>query len=287
MSMTVAAATQADFLDDVISGRIELPAIPGVVQKLIVGLRQPDASVVALADELAQDPVLAARVLRLANSPYYGGRRSLASVADAVAVIGTQALQTLVITCGVTSAFVDVPAVNLRQFWLEAAVAGAAAQALAREIGADADAAHAAALLADAGHLILCQTFRAKATAAFTSHRNLRGAALAERELKHFGVTHPKIGSLWVDRLGFPAEVGAAIAAHLHEPAGEDDASDLAALVRMGRGIAAAISDGESADALVARLEAQPGLPAALRTRLRASGFAERYARLAELPSIA
>lgn len=276
------APAEAAFLDDVVSGRIVLPSIPRVVRKLVVGLRRSDVSVTELATDLAQDPVLAARVLRLANSPYYGGRRSLASIGDAVAVVGTQALQTLVITCGVASAFVQVPAVNLRQFWLEAAVAAAAAQALGRETGADADAAHAAALLADAGHLILCQSHRAKATAVFTRHRNLRGAELAALEREHFGLAHPVVGALWVERLGFPSAVGAAIASYLDEAATDEP---LAALVRVGRSIAAAVSDGESVATLLARLEAQPQLPDALRARLAAPGFAERYARLADVPA--
>lgn len=50
---------------------------------------------------MREDQSLAACVLRLANSPYYTGRKSVGSIEDAVAMIGLHALRAIVIASGV------------------------------------------------------------------------------------------------------------------------------------------------------------------------------------------
>ena len=124
-------STPASIMDGVraaAGGQLQLPSVPRVVRRLISQLRDPAASVVDLVDELEQEPQLAARTLRIANSPYYCGRRSLASLQDAVAIIGTNTLRTLVISGGLEAVFVAVAGVNLRQFWLDATITAKAAR---------------------------------------------------------------------------------------------------------------------------------------------------------------
>ena len=94
-----------NFINDIAAGRVELPTIPRVVQRLIVALRDPDVDSRKIGEALAQDPVLSAKVLRLANSSFFGGQRSMASIDAAVALIGTQALNRLIVACGVSSSF--------------------------------------------------------------------------------------------------------------------------------------------------------------------------------------
>ena len=146
-------------------GRLQLPSVPRVVRRLISQLRDPGASIIELVDELEQEPQLAARTLRIANSPYYAGRRSLASLRDAVAIIGTDTLRTLVISGGLEAVFVAVPGVNLRQFWLDATVTAKAARSLARLAGADAEAAFLAGLLFGCGLVLSGMTNPAKVLA--------------------------------------------------------------------------------------------------------------------------
>jgi len=102
-----------NFINDVAAGRVELPTIPRVVQRLIAALRDPDVDARRIGDALAQDPVLSAKVLRLANSSFFGGQRSMASIDAAVALIGTQALNRLIVACGVSAAFKPIPGIDL------------------------------------------------------------------------------------------------------------------------------------------------------------------------------
>jgi HD-like signal output (HDOD) protein len=274
---TAGAAHQ--FITDVTSGRIELPVIPRVVQRLIVALRRQDVAVREIVDELSQDPVLSAKVLRLANSSYFGGRGSLASIDSAVSTVGTRALTTLIVACGISSAFVEVPGVNLRQFWSDALVSATAATRLAERLGADPDSAYVCGLMHATGHLMLCQAYPEQARARFGEFTSLGRAELAERELEAFGIAHPAVGGLWADRLGFPPVVGEAIRLAV-QSAGADE-TVLAPVLRGACQLADAIARGDFADAAFKQL------PDAVRARFGVAGsdapdaeFTQLYAAL-------
>jgi HD-like signal output (HDOD) protein len=279
--MTNAPTVQASFMADVVSGRIQLPTISKVVQQLILSLRKQDISFNDIALLLEQDPVLSARVLRLANSPFYCGVRKLASIQDAVSVIGTNALQTLVLACGVSSAFVTVPGVNLRQFWLDSVTTAAAARALAQTLAMDAESAYSAGLLSGAGQLILCQAFPLKAQAEFTRYSNLRGLALAAKEQETFGIMHPVVGALWADKLAFPSDTVQAIEQHLSNP--DVLLPPLARLICIARSLAASALDGLPQDAAVAALDPRHLDALQLGAHLTSTGFARLYDALGTL----
>lgn len=61
---------------------------------------------------VSQDPVLAARVLRLANSPFYGLPRQVGSLREAVLILGFSNLRGLVLSVGLIGAFTDAPATS-------------------------------------------------------------------------------------------------------------------------------------------------------------------------------
>ena len=196
-----------NFINDVAAGKVELPTIPRVVQRLIAALREPDVDTRKIGASLAQDPVLSAKVLRLANSSFFGGQRSMASIDAAVAMIGTQALNRLIVACGVSASFKAIPGIDLRVFWRDALVAATAAGKLAPRLGADAEEAYVCGLLHRTGHLILCQTYPDIADAMFTGFAVVRGAELAAIENDTFGIDHPTVGALWVETIGFPQPV--------------------------------------------------------------------------------
>jgi HD-like signal output (HDOD) protein len=246
-----------EIVNDAVRGRLTLPSVPRVVRQLVSRLKDPTSSLQHIVAELEQDPLLAARTLQLANSPYYSGRRSLASITDAVAVLGTASLQRLVLTVGLSSAFVSVPSVDLRQFWLDAMIAGSTARFIARlsrATVAHAEAAYLAGLLHRTGHLILCQSFPLAAGAAFAPHHGLRGEALANAEATAFGQVHPAVGAHWVQEMGFPEEVPLAIR-HQLQPR-SPHAGVLAPVLHLALQLAADIEAGDSAQGSLAKIDA-------------------------------
>jgi HD-like signal output (HDOD) protein len=221
------AVRRPNFINDIAAGKVELPTIPRVVQRLIAALRDPDVDSRRIGEALAQDPVLSAKVLRLANSSFFGGQRSMASIDAAVALIGTQALNRLIVACGVSAAFKPIPGIDLRTFWRDALVAATAANKLAPRLGADPEGAYVCGLLHGTGHLILCQVYPEIADAMFTGFAVARGAELAEIEVGAFGIDHPTVGALWVETIGFPQPVADTIRHAARPPADTDTPLDL------------------------------------------------------------
>ena len=245
-------AVQApNFINDIAAGKVELPTIPAVVQKLIAALRDPDVDTRKVGEALAQDPVLSAKVLRLANSSFFGGQRSMASIDAAIALIGIQALNRLIVASGVSSTFTDIPGIDLPSFWRDAVLAASAAHKLAPRLGADAEAAYVCGLLHATGHLILCQTYPDIAKFMFAGYASVRGAELAAIEAESFGIDHPTVGALWVETIGFPQPVSDTIRKCAQPLAANDAPLDLA--LRGGCALAAAaVLKSDAAAALAA-----------------------------------
>lgn len=92
-------------LADLLARTDTLAPMPVVVRELLSSLNDDDADLSLLARKIAHDQIIAARVLRLANSPHYGSQRRVASIDEAVVVLGFNTLRTLVVAAGITGAF--------------------------------------------------------------------------------------------------------------------------------------------------------------------------------------
>ena len=248
-----------NFINDIAAGRVELPTIPRVVQQLLIALRDPDVDSRKVGESLSKDPVLSAKVLRLANSSFFGGQRSMSSIDAAVTLIGTQALNRLIVACGVSQSFAEIPGIDLPVFWRDALVAATAAHKLAGKLGADAEEAYTCGLLHATGHLILCQTYPDIANAMFTGFAVLRGAELASVEADCFGIDHPAVGALWVETIGFPQPVADTIRKAAQPAAASDSPLDLT--LRGACVLATAVAQKDAGDV------AWAALPAAVRAR--------------------
>ena len=253
------AVRRPNFINDIAAGRVELPTIPRVVQKLIAALRDPDVNSRKISESLSQDPVLSAKVLRLANSSFFGGQRSMASIDSAVALIGIEALTRLIVACGVSSSFAKIPGIDLPTFWRDALVAATAANKLAARLEGDAEEAYVCGLLHATGHLILCQTYPDIANAMFTGFAVVRGVELTLIEQDAFGIDHPAVGALWVESIGFPQAVADTIRKSAQPASPSDGPLDLA--LRGACALAAAVARRDAAEAALA------ALPANLQTR--------------------
>lgn len=274
-----------NFIDDVLAGRVSLPMVPDVVIRLLGVMRQDDTSLARVADDLELDPVLSSRVLRMANSSFYSGRRTMSSINDAVSVVGFKALETLVIASAAQATFVRVPGVNLRQFWLLAVATATSARQVARRLGADADTAYSAGLLQGVGHLILCQRYPDEAEIAFSSMRSLWGAPLADREQALWGVNHAEVSAIWVDRLGMPAGVVEAIRRSVDPITGSHHT--LGRVVQLACHVAGAISSGDSADQAARAVDAALVKLLDLDQYLDGDDFIDDFASLKNLPALA
>lgn len=184
-----------------------LPMLPKVVQEVTEQLNNDDVDLKALAASINHDQVLAARVLRMSNSAYFGCSRSIKTVDDAVALIGLENLATLVVASGVTTTFTSVPGLNLQQFWVHSLVTASIARQISRDLGLDAATAYIAGLLHSVGQLPIHLVFPA-AGAQVTEV--CRGRSVLERrstEQSILGIDHCQIGEMLAKLWNFPEEI--------------------------------------------------------------------------------
>lgn len=134
-------------LKRVIAGIGTLPSAPRQYLALTRLLRDPEAGLHAITAITAQDPALAARVLRLSNSAYYAIGREICDLRTAVVRLGKEALRRMVLVSEVFASGPEMDAMReraLRTSWL-------AGQILP---GTGAGVAATAGLLAEVGHLL-------------------------------------------------------------------------------------------------------------------------------------
>lgn len=97
----------------------EIPHIPKVVQELIVSFNDENTDIDTLSSKVSQDTALTAKVLRLANSAYYGLSREVVTANDAVLMLGFSALRTMVMASGLSSTFKAQDGFDPKTFWEE------------------------------------------------------------------------------------------------------------------------------------------------------------------------
>ena len=132
-----------------------LPSIPKVAQELIQQFDDPDSSIEDVARNLALDPVLSAKVLRLANSVRFRGVRPSTSIEGAAIRLGFDALRTLVLASAVTAAFRHNPSFDPRDFWQHSFDVASICRVLARQAGADPETAFTCGMLHSIGELLI------------------------------------------------------------------------------------------------------------------------------------
>lgn len=205
-------------LAQVLDNLQRLPSLPAVVSELILALGDEGISVDQLAHGIEKDQALAARALRVANSPFYGMRKPVASIHDAIVVLGFRAVGSLVTTAALTD-FFKAPTLawfDQATFWRHSLGCGVCCRRLAGGTGLDPEIGFTAGLLHDIGRLLLVVTCT-RQYAEVVAWRNEHDALMQDAERQVLGLDHTEAGAALARHWHFPHEIQAAVAAH-HQP---------------------------------------------------------------------
>ena len=136
-----------------------MPLLPKVVQEVMQLLNTEPIDVGTLVDKINHEQVLSAKILRMSNSAYFGRSGKVSTVEEAISLIGLEKLNTLVVASGVTSAFTEVPNLDLKRFWQHSLITASVARQLATELKMEADTAYIAGLMYTIGQLPIHMVF--------------------------------------------------------------------------------------------------------------------------------
>ena len=196
----------------------ELPALPGVVLELIANMREADVNLDRIAGLIATDQSLAARALRLANSPFYGMPRKVTSISEAIALVGVASIRTIVLAAALPGHFrvAKEAGFDFDRFWRHSIATAIASKSFAHLHGGKDDEAFIAGLLHDIGELVLAIGFPER-YALVTSRLRTHEMDPREVEAAEFATDHTVVGGLLAQRWRLPTQIVSVISDH-HTP---------------------------------------------------------------------
>lgn len=218
---------------------------PEVYLKVSQLAEAPWATLDHLAAVILRDPALAARLLRAANSPWYGMANRVETVSRAVMVLGLAEVRKLVTAASAIEAFSRLSSAitNMNTFWRHAVYTGLMAQALARHQHVlHPERLFVAGLLHDLGTLLLNHRYPESAAALIVDARGDE-QALYQLESDTLGFDHAMVGSLMLEHWELPPATTQALAWH-HDPAMAPAARMEAALLHAADRLANASGTG-------------------------------------------
>jgi len=228
----------------------QLPAMPQVVQEVMGSFRDPNIGSAILAHKIELDQGLSSRVLRVANSSFYGLAREVGSIRDAVTVLGFDTVRSLVVSAGFMEAFFQSGSEDLfdrHAYWMRNFRVASYTEALAQCLGGARQLSFTSGLFHDVGLLVMSICVPEK-FADILAQQKISGLSLVEVEREALGFDHSVIGAEMAKRWNFPPKIEHAIH-YWHTP----ESTSFEPITGMVH-VAVLIESGLTGDALMSRL---------------------------------
>lgn len=207
-----------DSIKKVVSRMDSIPSIPSLYNEILYELSRPDVSVPKIANVIAKDVGMSAKILQVVNSAFFCLRQRVTNIAQAVNLLGYDIVRDLVFSLHVFSQFVlsSGSGLNLGQVWLHSFRVGLFSRAIAEAETGDKnliDDAFMAGMLHDMGKLILASNFPDEWNAARRLSEEEK-ISLVEAENRVFAATHYETGGYFTCLWGLPDAIVRAVSFH-------------------------------------------------------------------------
>lgn len=213
-----APSSQHLLLNDVVRHIKDLPTLPEVARELLSNLDDDNISLDDISEKVSHDQSLAAGVLRVANSSFYGSNSKVVTIQQAVSMLGMRQVKNLIRLTAISNSF---PASRCRNFdfqafWSHSIATAECAELISRTLHMKHDFAFTAGLLHDIGRLVLVTRFPAQYEQAIL-YRQQEDCYLLEAEQAVMGIDHVVAGLALADQWQFSEAIHDAIRGH-HDP---------------------------------------------------------------------
>lgn len=204
--------TMPDAENIILSG-YEIPPMPNVSQQILKIIGDPDTTAQKLQETIMADQALTARILKIANSPFYGVPRAVRTLSTAIMILGYKMIRNLALTTA-TKAINKRFGLTEMMMWEHSIGASIASFLIAKEIRfPDPEEAFLAGLLHDVGKQVLNNNESEKYMHVIERTYN-EGVTFYFAEKDIFGFGHPEVGALVVRKWKLSEELENAIRYH-------------------------------------------------------------------------
>ena len=227
-----------------------LSSLPAVLNEIEKSLGRMDMSMEDLAEIISKDPDLTARILRMANSAFYGIQAGVETVSQALSLIGLDELRELLNGSSIVEYFQNIPAslLNMKEFWKHSVACGIAAKELAIcKKAPEPERFFVAGLIHGIGRLVLLTKEPSIYGQILEEHQRSR-QTLFSFEKEQLGFNHAEVGRLLLSSWQFPASLVNAVG-HQHYPRKTASAYLEASIVHVADFLVNAMDIGNSGEA--------------------------------------
>jgi HD-like signal output (HDOD) protein len=228
-------------LEDIVARTSDLPSMPAATMAVMKETDNPNGTAQSVAALLSQDQALAVRVLRLANSAFYGVPRQVEDVPDAVVVLGMRTIRRLALIAS-TFPWLQRPLkgyeIGPGQLWSHSMGTAVGAQVVGAKTNATrGDQAFTAGLLHDLGKVVLSVWLEGR-TDSLSRIAQSEGLAFDAAERKILGYDHSDVGAHLGNLWNMPPALVASMRYHHRPDEFTGDAEPLVDAVHVGNYLA-------------------------------------------------
>ncbi|MEK7773962.1 MAG: HDOD domain-containing protein [Deltaproteobacteria bacterium] len=190
-------------MDNVIARATELPVLPGTAQKVLAMMGDPDVSVEKIKRIISSDPSLAMKILKVANSAFYGGYRNIQNLNQAILRLGLNAVRNIVVATSMKNVYKRF---GLTERLLMEQITGSAliSSIISSEARiADPEDAFIGGLLHDIGKVVLNNEYPDEFARVMERVYN-DSVPFTVAEIEVFAFSHRDLGAMIIKKWGFP-----------------------------------------------------------------------------------
>ncbi|MDH5551901.1 MAG: HDOD domain-containing protein [Nitrosomonas sp.] len=201
-------------------------SLPDVVFRINELIDSGEASNEELEQTVLHDPAITAKILKFANSAYFGFSGQVETISRAISLIGHKELQNLVIASSVTSTFKGISSdlVDMESFWHHSVNCGVVARLLAVNIESR-ERFFIAGLLHGVGKLIFYSQYPDE-SAEILLYKDEGELAVIKAERETFGFTYTELGAELLKQWRLPACIWEMVEAQNAPAMGEESKND-------------------------------------------------------------
>jgi putative nucleotidyltransferase with HDIG domain len=249
----------AVLLEEIVRRVNDLPVLPRVVARVLTLTGNPNSSIKELNDAICKDQALTVKVLRLSNSAYYSYHRRIATITDAIGILGFTAIRNLVLVTHTSTYFnkgLKGYRITKGDIFRHSVTCAMAARSIAKHARFPSpDSAFTAGLLHDVGKVIL-DVYVGAAYDEIARQMQEEQQVFSTVEDAILGFTHAAVGGRVAERWNLPTELVEAIACH-HTPLEASENPQLAAIVHIADAVCLSMEIDTEGDGLYYPYEGQ------------------------------
>ncbi len=205
-----------------------LPTLPAVLEEARRAAENPKTTIPQLADIIGRDQVLSSKVLKMVNSPTYGFPGRIASIQNALVLLGFNVIKSLIISTIVFESMSN----GMMGLWRHSVGCSMASSEIGRLLKIEnVDELFVAGLLHDIGKVITAVQIP-EAHAEIQQLVREEDLLFREAEVQVLGLDHSRIAAWLAEHWNLPANLRAALAGH-HRPLSEQNFPTIACVVHV------------------------------------------------------